>query len=418
MKNLCKIIFLSLIFYINSEAQQITWQRLYNGPSNFSDLGYSVCELRDGNFIIAGATQTPFYAIYILKLNCYGDTLWTRTIGGFSPGQLAYAITASNDGGFVFTGDADTAFVIKMNNLGEIVWYKKYNKFRYVQCYDIKNTFDGGYIACGRILHEGGFILKIDSNGILQWVKNISGEFTSFNRVINAHNSGYILSGSIYDTPTGDTIQSIVIRINDFGNIIWQRRYTILDGTNGKSIGLLNSGYILSGTATKNLITDPIAEIYFIRLDTNGNIKYSKIFNSGVIETLRNQIIINENKYLFVISTDSINITNAKLILTDSLGYIQKQMIYPSIKYLYLESAIVSSNNKYIFTGTWGKYGNGDRDDIYVLKTDSNLKAPPLLSISSIKLKSYDDYKLYPSFPNPFNPNTAIKFELKKKSKY
>lgn len=412
MKNLFKIILLVIILSLKTEAQQMTWQRLYNGPSNFADLGYSVCELSDGNFIVAGATQIPFYAIYILKLNSYGDTLWTKTIGGFPQGQLAYAISSSKDGGFVLTGEADTAFVIKLNNHGEILWYKRYNKFRYVQCYDIMNSPDGGYIACGRILHGGGFIIKIDSLGNQEWAKVIPSKFTLFNSIEIAINRGFILCGYTYDFSTGDSAKAFIFRIDDNGNTIWQKRYSVQSITSAVRISKLNDSYICSGTTGKDV---SVYSVYFLRLDTLGNLLFSKLYSEEAVETLRTQILINNNKYLFAISSDSENLTNAKLILTDSLGNILNQKTYSGIKYIYLESVINSVSGDFVFSGTWGKYGTGDRDDIYVLKTDSNLIAPPLLNISSNNVNSPDEFILYPSYPNPFNSNTVIKYELNKK---
>lgn len=330
MNPILKMIFCLGFFILmkaEAEAQPITWQRLYNGPSHKKDFGLGVCQINDGNFIVVGSTQVSLTAIYVLKLKRIGDTIWTKTIGGYSPGQLAYSVTASNDGGFVFTGDADTAFAIKMNAQGNIVWHKKFGQYRYVQCYDIQKSNDGGFIGCGRILQGGGYVFKINSDGYFEWEKIVPGEFTFLYSVSNAHNEGFILTGSIYDNTFGDTTQALVVRLSNSGNIIWQKRFSFLVG---------------------------------------------KILN---------------------------------------------QKIYKSVKYLYLESSVQTSSGDFIFAGTWGKNGSGlDREDIYVLKTDSNLNAPPMVSISSNHFLTPEDFKLYSPYPNPFNPNTTIKFELKRRA--
>jgi len=425
------VIFTGMISFASSYifAQSLTWQRLYNGPSNFSDIGYDVCQTMDSNFIVVGSTRKmPHDGIYVLKLNKYGDTIWTKIIANYPINVSANAVTSTNDGGCVLTGDADTAFAIKLDISGNIVWSKRYGLNRYVQCYDICNTLDRGFIACGSILSGGGYVFKIDSLGNLEWEKIYVGEFTFLTSIDIAHNSGYILSGSIYDTPTNDTLQAIVIRIDEFGNTIWSNRFLLLKGLNGKRVNRINSGYILSGTVSEEINLNFFSNIkknnllktahtFFIRLDSNGNNLYSKIFYSKNIETLGSFSIVNDNKYLFALNSDSANYTNAKLIITDFDGNIINQKTYQSIKYLYLESAKKTFNGSFIFAGTWGLFSAGNRDDIYGLSTDSNLNAPPLVvNILENKRKIPENFILYPAYPNPFNPFTRIKFELKVKA--
>ena len=52
-----------------------------------------------------------------------------------------------------------------------------------------------------------------------------------------------------------------------------------------------------------------------------------------------------------------------------------------------------------------------DFENIYVVRTDSNLNAPTI-GINKISSNNPADYKLYQNYPNPFNPITKIKFDL------
>ncbi|MCC6866113.1 MAG: hypothetical protein IT280_08125, partial [Ignavibacteria bacterium] len=123
--------FLLLLFYVififycaNIFGQSITWQRTYDGPFQFTDVSEDICSDENGNYFIIGTTQrkNSYSSIFVLKINDYGDTLWTRFI------DTAYgkAIVSSGDGGCVFTGFKNSAFTGKYDSNGNLVWFKEY----------------------------------------------------------------------------------------------------------------------------------------------------------------------------------------------------------------------------------------------------------------------------------------------------
>jgi hypothetical protein len=80
-----------------------------------------------------------------------------------------FCLEPSNGGGCVLTGFKDTSFSVKLGPQGQILWDNRYGGDDII-CYDIKNTSDGGYIACGadlEIAFQYGYVLKIDSTGNL-----------------------------------------------------------------------------------------------------------------------------------------------------------------------------------------------------------------------------------------------------------
>lgn len=61
---------------ISNAQPSITWQRLYNGPSNTHDNGRGICETANGNIYLTGFFPSP--KAVVLKLKPNGDTLWTK----------------------------------------------------------------------------------------------------------------------------------------------------------------------------------------------------------------------------------------------------------------------------------------------------------------------------------------------------
>ena len=156
-------------------AQSITWEKIYNGPGNNSDGFRSICQAEGENIYVVGYSWISGNQkrMYIVKLNKFGDTVWTRILGNANGGgPVAMAIAPSGDGGCVFTGTWDSAFTAKLNSDGDIIWLKKY-AYGNIILRDIKKTANGGYITCGSYVNTNfdGYILKIDSIGNLEWEK-------------------------------------------------------------------------------------------------------------------------------------------------------------------------------------------------------------------------------------------------------
>lgn len=109
----------------------LEWQKTYGGPS--SDLGYSVQQVSDGGYVIAGITFSyglpPSYPndgdAWVLKLDGDGSVLWQKTYGG-NEVDHGRSILETREGDFILVGytrsfgsDAN-GWVLKLDPLGNI----------------------------------------------------------------------------------------------------------------------------------------------------------------------------------------------------------------------------------------------------------------------------------------------------------
>lgn len=81
------------------------WTKTY-GNTQGSDYGMLVQHTSDGGYIVAGMTQrgnSGPYDFYLIKTNAFGDTLWTKTIGG-SFDDKGWSGQQTSDGGYILTG--------------------------------------------------------------------------------------------------------------------------------------------------------------------------------------------------------------------------------------------------------------------------------------------------------------------------
>ncbi|MBU0508421.1 T9SS type A sorting domain-containing protein, partial [bacterium] len=154
----------------NSSGDTI-WTRFYGGVSvdGFS----SIQQTADGGYIAAGRTWSygvGTYDFYLVKTNSQGDTLWTRTFGGFFVDE-AYSVQQTADGGYVVAGSTQSFgagapsrfnfYIVKTNSQGDSLWTRTYGDgLTWEVAYSVQQTTDGGYIIAGHRelsgIDEGG----------------------------------------------------------------------------------------------------------------------------------------------------------------------------------------------------------------------------------------------------------------------
>ena len=422
MKTLLKIVLLFLLnisFYLNANAQKpITWQRTYDGGYNFYDEGFDLCNADDSNFYVVGSSLTPQnnWAMKVMKINSFGDTIWTREIRN-SGNIEAYAVVSDNKDGCVITGrSSNGAIFVNINKYGHFNWQRTYGN-GVIQLHDIKKTLDNGYIACGKkdSINYDCYVIKIDSSGNFEWQKIILSNFLkiAYNILVDI-NGSYIISGSQVDFQFGDTTKIFITRLDSIGNILWDKKYRIKNKfTSVNSMQITNNGYLLSGETLDYM--NNFFKIYFIKVNFEGDSIYSREIDTPQSEYSSTFSIVNENRFLFGMTREVTNtISLARIIITDSLGNKIIQKTVNDNENIYLRSSQIIENGNLMFIGKLDQEINS-RDDFFVLRTDSLLNAPTL-GVNNNSLSITPKVIIFPNYPNPFNPETTIKYSVSKSS--
>jgi len=108
------------------------FMRTYGGPN--VDLGYSVVQLSDSGYAIAGYTNSfsinGDYDAYLVRTDKNGDTLWTKTYGG-TDWDFVYSLKVTPDRGFVMAGNtysfgngSSDGWILKVDSNGTLLWQK------------------------------------------------------------------------------------------------------------------------------------------------------------------------------------------------------------------------------------------------------------------------------------------------------
>jgi hypothetical protein len=261
----------------------IQWQKTYGGRSD--DSASSIQQTSDGGYIVAGDTRS-FGAgdldIWVLKLDQNGNIQWQKTYGGpMDDYNSSPSIQQTSDGGYIVAGDTKSfgagrwdIWVLKLDQNGNIQWQKTYGGRSDDSASSIQQTSDGGYIVAGDTRSFGAgeseiWVLKLDQNGNIQWQKTYGGRSDDFAPFIQqTSDGGYIVAGDTMSFGAGD-LDIWVLKLDQNGNIQWQKTYGGRNGDFASSIQQTSDGgYIVAGYTT----SFGAGGIWVLKLDANGDI--------------------------------------------------------------------------------------------------------------------------------------------------
>ena len=372
-----------ILICINASAQ-ITFQKTYGG-SNI-DEGHSVQQTTNGGYIIAGTTDsygTGYKDFYLIKLNAFGDALFTKTYGMYPfTNEIGVFVQQTTDGGFIIIGDTDIdpshdAYLIKTDSFGNAIsgglfggWQGGQSKGKCVQ-----QTTDGGYIFTGYTAYNllptgsGISIIKTDANGIQTWnwifdyANNEEGH-----SIKQTADGGYIITGETYSFGAGGK-DIFLIKTNNGGTLLWSKTYGGLNDDSGNSVlQTTDGGYIIAGTT--NSFGSGLTDIFVIKTNSTGDTLWAKTYGGSNNDSGYSIHQTSDGGYIILGSTNSFGGGNSDvyLIKINNLGAVSWSKTFGSGYDEFGYSAQQTLDGGYIITGSWNAVNN----DVYLIKTDIN----------------------------------------------
>jgi len=225
--------------------------------------------------------------IYLFLLPLLFSQNFYKEYGSSSINEGAQVIIASSDGNIIVGGyKADSALVMKLDPLGNIIWSKRFkpspndNIVSYLQI-----TPDNYIIGTGSGMPtRDGFYFKMDLNGNLIWMRKVNDSRIVYCRTITPlSTSQYIVLGDIYDVSSATWADVVSARIDaTTGNMTslsprlnYNSTNSYIDDVFATTTGKGNSIYSTGRIYVKGGSDDGMRP-YQSKFDSNGNHIYSK----------------------------------------------------------------------------------------------------------------------------------------------
>src|SRR5438034_1112198 len=146
-----------------------------------------------------------------------------------------------------------------------------------------------------------------------------------------------------------------LLKLDAGGQILWQKNYKVLNqGAGGSFITPFGNGYAICGNTSDTINTIDNGRIYYMKVDTGGNVMFTKRFPFYKNDGVEFGNLINNNRLLigsFGFSLIYNDTNDAKIIIIDTMGIIIAQRLFTARNYIKMQSALVVTNGDFIFTG-------------------------------------------------------------------
>jgi PKD repeat protein len=266
----------------------ILWQKKYTSAALLLQSILAVPS-SDGTYIanvsgfdiIAGSITN-----LLLKLDSTGGIVWQKSFS-VPTGAFSGSIVPASDGGYLYqgafnpdpegTGTTDI-LIAKVDGSGDVTWQKTYGGAKDDSGFLLPIT--GGYILSGSTKsysaegNENAFLAKLDVNGNVIWAKTYGGTQEDSLAASPDTTGGFLLHGSTmsYGSTRAANADFWAVKVNDSGEIQWQRGYGGANEDGGSLHRLAEGGLLLVGD-TKSVGAGD-SDIWIWKLDSQGELGF------------------------------------------------------------------------------------------------------------------------------------------------
>jgi hypothetical protein len=217
----------------------------------------------------------------LVKLNVNGYIEWTRKLQSL---DFSF-VQQTSDNGFISCGsqyrnEENSSFFVKFDEFGNIEWKKKFAVGDRLGAGTIKETVDGGYIACGntgftKIGTVRPWIMKVSSQGRIEWQKKLDGDldYAVYDLTLTSDGAYVLVGGTDVNNLDAANKDAWAMKIDASGEVVWQRLYVGAESDRIRSVAeVREGGYILVGLT----ISDSCWDFLVLRMDTDGDIAWQR----------------------------------------------------------------------------------------------------------------------------------------------
>lgn len=312
---------------------------------------------------------------------------------GGTQNERGYSVKQTSDGGYVIVGSSTSygaggsdLWILKVDGLGEFSWSKTYGGQGNDIGRDITQTSDGGYIITGytKSFSSGGdmdlWLIKTDANGesclysdggtcsenSSKWIKSFGTSGNDYGTSVQETSEGdFIVAGK-----SGRIPSVFVIKTNSSGEKIWENLYGTGPGDRAQYIiERQDLGFLIVGKENANNVDDNLC---LINIDTDGAEVWHSLYGGGGADGGNHISEVSGGGYIIAGATKSYgngNWDDLWLVKTSTGGSMEWQKTFGGS---YTETGNYTHEKDeggYMVTGSTESIGQGFYD-IWVVSTD------------------------------------------------
>ncbi len=318
-------------------AQNMIWEKSYGGTGGESLV--DIVRTRDGNFLLAGKSNSLANGtktepnrgslstrdFWIVKIDVDGNVLWDKTIGGDNNDNL-WSIDTAIGGGYMLFGGSNSGtsgektdpniglldfWIVKIDEDGNVVWDKTIGGSGSEECFEGLTVSDG-YVLGGYSSSPKGsgdktdtlwsiagdyWVVKVDELGNIVWDKTYGGFSGDVIWEIEKAEDGLLFMGSSASPVSGNKTSTNIgngdiwlVKTDDYGNQIWDKAYggTATEEPFSLKKKICGDGYIILGDSYSDIGGNkteaqkaPSAENWWmLEIDEDGNVLWDKVIGT------------------------------------------------------------------------------------------------------------------------------------------
>ena len=312
---------------------------------------------------------------------------------GGTQNERGYSVKQTSDGGYVIVGSSTSygagvsdLWILKVDGLGEFSWSKTYGGQGNDIGRDITQTSDGGYIITGytKSFSSGGdmdlWLIKTDANGesclysdggtcsenSSKWIKSFGTSGNDYGNSVQETSEGdFIVAGK-----SGRIPSVFVIKTNSSGEKIWENLYGTGPGDRAQYIiERQDLGFLIVGKENANNVDDNLC---LINIDTDGAEVWHSLYGGGGADGGNHISEVSGGGYIIAGATKSYgngNWDDLWLVKTSTGGSMEWQKTFGGS---YTETGNYAHEKDaggFMVTGSTESIGQG-LYDIWVVSTD------------------------------------------------
>jgi hypothetical protein len=374
----------------------------------------------DGGYIVTGIVSNYLelstnggYDVWIYKFDANGSKMWQKAYGA-SFNETANDIISTSDGGYLIVGSTQgrdegnvTGFkgvqdlwLLKIDAQGNLLWQRTYGGTGWEEGYGIVKTTDGNYIIVGSTQSKDGdvvsnhlldelWLIKVDNSGNLIWQKTYGGSgFDGGRSITKSLDGGYFVLGTSTSndgdlTKNNGTSDVWVLKINEEGNLLWSKSFggSDLDTPFGSTTDL-EGNVIVASTSSSNdgdvIGAKGGGDAWLLKFSSSGNLLWKKIFGGSKEDWANSITTSKDGSILFCGYTTSIDgdlaLNTARgyydgwLMVLDKDGNKKSSETFGTTALDYLYSIVNDSDDSYILSGSYGRFGSFPDSGPWLLK--------------------------------------------------